>query len=155
MIGYEGYGTGSRKSATARVYLKKGKGNFTINSSKIDKYFAANSQQVLSAESPLVCLGERSKFDVVVRVKGGGYTGQADAVCMGLARALCDFEGKQPQKKSEKSKEIEEEGEDENTVSVWRCIMRKKGYLTRDSRKVERSKVGFRGARKRPQYSKR
>ena len=85
MIGYKGYGTGSRKSATAKVYLKVGKSKFTINNNKIDKYFTPNSQQILSVEIPLVCLGEPSKFDIVVNVKGGGYTGQAEAVRMGLA----------------------------------------------------------------------
>ncbi len=125
-----GHGTGRRKCSVARVYLRKGKGQILINGKEIDKYFA-NPLLVYTAKQPLVAASVENKYDIVINAFGGGISGQAGAVCHGIARALVD--------------ENEE----------MRPIMKKGGFLTRDSRMVERKKYGQRGARKKFQFSKR
>lgn len=123
-------GTGRRKTSIARVRLLPGNGNITINKRNIDEYFNFETLRVVVKE-PLVISETLDKYDVFVNVEGGGFTGQAGAVRHGIARAL-----------------IESDPE-------LRPILKKAGYLTRDSRMKERKKYGFKKARKSPQFSKR
>ena len=124
------YGTGRRKSAIARVYAKSGSGKFTVNDKTIDTYFGRKTDEMV-ARSPLVLLELNDKFDINVTVKGSGPSGQAGAIRHGVTRALLVYD------------------------ETLRPELRKAGFVTRDSRKVERKKVGLHKARKRPQYSKR
>jgi small subunit ribosomal protein S9 len=124
------YGTGRRKSAIARVYATKGTGKITINQKSIEDYFGRKTDQMVSRQ-PLECINMQGEFDVNVIVKGGGPSGQAGAIRHGLSRALMEYD------------------------ETLRQALRKAGYVTRDSRVVERKKVGLHKARKRPQYSKR
>ena len=124
------YGTGRRKSAVARVYATKGTGKITINTKTIEDYFGRKTDQMVSRQ-PLQCVDMESNFDVNVIVKGGGPSGQAGAIRHGLTRALMAYD------------------------ETLRPALRKAGFVTRDSRIVERKKVGLHKARKRPQYSKR
>lgn len=124
------YGTGRRKSAIARVYATTGTGKITINNVSIEKYFGRKTDQMVSRQ-PLECVDMESNFDVNVIVKGGGPSGQAGAIRHGLTRALMEYD------------------------EALRPALRKAGFVTRDSRVVERKKVGLHKARKRPQYSKR
>lgn len=130
MSNSQNYGTGRRKTATARVFLKQGTGAITINDRSIDQYFGREVARMI-VRQPLELVDLASKFDVNVTVAGGGSFGQAGAIRHGITRALIEF--------------------DENL----RSPLRKAGYVTRDAREVERKKVGLRKARKRPQYSKR
>lgn len=124
------YGTGRRKTSTARVFLKPGSGNITINGRTLDEYFGRETSRMV-VRQPLELVEAIDKFDVNVTVKGGGASGQAGAIRHGITRALMDY-----------SEEL-------------RSPLRKAGYVTRDARQVERKKVGLRKARKRPQFSKR
>jgi small subunit ribosomal protein S9 len=124
------YATGRRKSATARVYLSEGSGNILINDLPLDKYFGREVAKIL-VKQPLVLLECVSNFDFKIKVSGGGSFGQAGAIRHGISRAL-----------EKKNKD-------------FRSALKTAGYLTRDSRKVERKKVGLRKARKAPQFSKR
>jgi small subunit ribosomal protein S9 len=124
------YGTGRRKSAVARVYATSGTGKITINKKAIEDYFGRKTDQMVSRQ-PLECVDMESKFDINVIVKGGGPSGQAGAIRHGLTRALMAYD------------------------EALRPALRKAGFVTRDSRIVERKKVGLHKARKRPQYSKR
>jgi small subunit ribosomal protein S9 len=124
------YGTGRRKSAVARVYATSGTGKITINKKAIEDYFGRKTDQMVSRQ-PLECVDMESKFDINVIVKGGGPSGQAGAIRHGLTRALMVYD------------------------ETLRPALRKAGFVTRDSRIVERKKVGLHKARKRPQYSKR
>ena len=124
------YGTGRRKKSVARVFLVPGKGNITINERDIDEYFGLETLKVI-VRQPLAALDAVGKYDVIVTVKGGGYTGQAGAVRHGLARALVQADA-------------------EN-----RPVLKKAGYLTRDPRMKERKKYGLKAARRAPQFSKR
>ena len=124
------YGTGRRKSSTARVYLTKGTGNIVANRRPIEEYFGRETARMV-VRQPLVHLDMLNSVDVTVNVSGGGPSGQAGAIQLGIARALVDY--------SESN----------------RAALRKGGFLTRDAREVERKKVGLHKARKRPQYSKR
>lgn len=123
-------GTGRRKTSVARVRLLPGNGNITINKRDIEDYFNFETLRIVAKE-PLVISETLDKYDVFVNVEGGGFTGQAGAVRHGIARAL-----------------IESDPE-------LRPILKKAGYLTRDSRMKERKKYGFKKARKSPQFSKR
>lgn len=125
------YGTGRRKTSVARVYLRPGNGRFLVNGKPMDEYFAMDSQR-FAARQPLVLTDSSTRFDVVANVKGGGITGQAEAVRHGLARALLQV----PQEDI-------------------RPVLKKAGLLTRDAREVERKKYGQPGARRRYQFSKR
>jgi small subunit ribosomal protein S9 len=124
------YGTGRRKCAIARVYATNGTGKITINAQTLEEYFGRKTDQMVSRQ-PLVCVNMESKFDINVIVKGGGPSGQAGAIRHGLTRALMEYD------------------------ETLRPVLRKAGYVTRDSRIVERKKIGLHKARKRPQYSKR
>ena len=124
------YGTGRRKSAIARVFLRPGSGNFKVNDKGLQEYFVTEQQRV-SAVRPLVLTELTSTFDVVTSVKGGGVSAQADAVKMGIARALIEFNAE------------------------LRKTLKSDGLLSRDARAKERKKYGQKGARKRFQFSKR
>jgi len=124
------YGTGRRKSAIARVFLRHGSGNFKVNDKGLETYFVTEQQRV-SAVRPLVLTELSSTFDVVTTVKGGGVSAQADAVKMGIARALIEFNAE------------------------LRKTLKGEGLLSRDARAKERKKYGQKGARKRFQFSKR
>ena len=124
------YGTGRRKKSIARVYLVPGKGDVTINKRNIDDYFGLETLKVI-VRQPLVATDNVEKFDVIVTVKGGGYTGQAGAIRHGIARALLQADPE------------------------YRPVLKKAGYLTRDPRMKERKKYGLKAARRAPQFSKR
>jgi small subunit ribosomal protein S9 len=124
------YGTGRRKSSIARVFLRPGSGKFTVNDREFDKYFVTDAQRV-AAKSALVSSETGTTFDVIANVHGGGVNGQADAVKMGIARALLEF-----------------------NVEL-RKKLKSEGLLSRDARGKERKKYGQKGARKRFQFSKR
>ena len=124
------YGTGRRKSAIARVFLRPGSGKFTVNKKAHDVYFVTEQQRI-SAQRPLALTELGGTFDVVTTVRGGGVSGQADAVKMGIARALLEF-----------------------NVELRRAL-KADGLLTRDARIKERKKYGQKGARARFQFSKR
>ena len=124
------YGTGRRKEAVARVRIIPGKGKITINDRTIEEFFGLETLRMI-VKQPLVVTNNDSKYDVIVKVIGGGYTGQAGAIRHGLSRALL-------------------QANEEN-----RAILKKSGFLTRDSREKERKKYGLKKARKAPQFSKR
>lgn len=124
------YGTGRRKTSTARVFLKPGNGNISINGRSLDAYFGRETARMM-VRQPLELVQAADKFDVYVTVVGGGNSGQAGAIRHGITRALMDYD------------------------ETLRPVLRKAGFVTRDAREVERKKVGLRKARKRPQYSKR
>ena len=124
------HGTGRRKKSIARVYLTPGKGNITINKRDIDDYFGLETLKVI-VRQPLAATDTVDKFDILVNVKGGGYTGQAGAIRHGIARALLTVD------------------------ADYRPTLKKAGYLTRDPRMKERKKYGLKKARKAPQFSKR
>ncbi len=133
-------GTGRRKTSTARVFLKPGNGNIVINESALDEYFGRKTARMVVRQA-LEVTSLQDKFDIMVTVDGGGISGQAGAIRLGIARALLAYDEKQ--------------GTDPASEGSLRKILRQAGYLTRDARKVERKKVGLKGARKRPQFSKR
>lgn len=143
------YGTGRRKTCQARVYLKRGSGKITINDRTLEEYFGGRMAAHMIVRQPLVLLGLESKFDVNVNVRGSGPMGQAGAIRHGITRALLEYD-----EDGVVSGGTDESGEGEGAQS-FRRILRKAGYVTRDSREVERKKVGHRKARKVEQYSKR
>jgi small subunit ribosomal protein S9 len=124
------YGTGRRKSAAARVFMKPGNGDIIVNGRPLDQFFGRETARMI-VRQPLTVAEAEGKFDFHVTVSGGGTTGQAGAIRHGITRALMDYD----------------EG--------LRKTLRKAGFVTRDAREVERKKVGLRKARRRPQYSKR
>ena len=124
------YGTGRRKTSTARVFLSPGRGKITVNGRALDEFFGRETARMV-VRQPLVLTDNLNKLDVKVTVKGGGNTGQAGAIRHGIARALLAYD------------------------ESLRAPLRQAGLLTRDARIVERKKVGLHKARKRPQYSKR
>src|SRR5271154_1078589 len=124
------YGTGRRKTATARVYLKPGSGKITVNERPLDEFFGRETGRMI-VRQPLETVQLTSKFDISVRVDGGGITGQAGAIRHGITRALIKHD------------------------ETLRKTLRAAGFVTRDAREVERKKVGRRKARRGPQYSKR
>ncbi len=147
----QNYGTGRRKTCRARVYLKKGKGNITINGRTLEEYFGGRKAAHMIVRQPLVLLELENKFDVLVNVTGSGPMGQAGAIRHGITRALLQYDEEGMPVSSG-----DEEGEGGETgAQSFRRILRKAGYVTRDSRSVERKKVGHRKARKVEQYSKR
>jgi small subunit ribosomal protein S9 len=153
------YATGRRKTSTARVFLRPGTGNITVNAQGLDVYFGRKTARMV-VRQPLELIELTDKFDVVITVKGGGIMGQAGAIRHGISRALIKYDEdiNPPKKVVEEGEESEGEGStggSDSEVSSFRRILRKAGFVTRDSRKVERKKVGLHGARKRPQYSKR
>ena len=124
------YGTGRRKKSIARVYLVPGKGNVTINKRNMDEYFGLETLKVI-VRQPLAATDNTEKYDVIVNVHGGGYTGQAGAIRHGIARALVQAD------------------------ADYRPVLKKAGFLTRDPRMKERKKYGLKAARRAPQFSKR
>jgi len=130
MATQQNYGTGRRKSSTARVFLRPGKGSITVNERPLDQFFGRETSSMI-VRQPLELTKVGDKFDVIVTVEGGGTTGQAGAIRLGLARALVEY--------------------DENLKPA----LRKAGLMTRDAREVERKKVGLHKARRATQYSKR
>lgn len=135
------YGTGRRKSSTARVFIKSGKGEITVNTLNLSDYFGRKTARMVIMQ-PLEAVKMTNKFDIKVVVRGGGASGQAGAIRLGIARALVQYD---------------EEGSEggEGGAQSFRRILRGFGYLTRDARQVERKKVGLHKARKATQYSKR
>ena len=125
------YGTGRRKSSVARVYLVPGTGKVTINKKDMDEYFGYDTLKVI-ARQPLELTSTADKFDVLVNVHGGGYTGQAGAIRHGISRALLQVDSEE-----------------------YRPSLKKAGFLTRDPRMKERKKYGLKAARRAPQFSKR
>jgi small subunit ribosomal protein S9 len=142
----EYYGTGRRKTSTARVYLKPGKGVITINDSSIDEYFGRETARMI-VRQPLIATRLQDRFDVFVKVVGGGMSGQAGAIRHGIARALVKFD-------EETGTGESSSGSGEGALTL-RKVLRQGGHLTRDPREVERKKVGKHKARKGTQYSKR
>ncbi len=143
----QNYGTGRRKSAAARVFIKRGRGNILINDRTLDEYFGRKTSRMV-VRQPLMLLDIATTFDLHITVKGGGASGQAGAIRHGIARALVEYD--------EQDTDGGEGGEDGKTgINGWQQLLRKAGLLTRDSRIVERKKVGLHKARKAPQYSKR
>ena len=124
------YGTGRRKSSIARVYLVPGTGKVTINKRDMDQYFGLETLKLI-VRQPLDVTGTVDKFDVIVNVHGGGFTGQAGAIRHGISRALLQADGE------------------------YRPALKKEGFLTRDPRMKERKKYGLKAARRAPQFSKR
>lgn len=124
------YGTGRRKTSTARVFLRSGEGKITVNNRPLDHYFGREVAQMI-VRQPLEVVQMDGKFDVNVTVAGGGSFGQAGAIRHGLSRALIEYD------------------------EALRSPLRQAGFVTRDARAVERKKVGLRKARKKPQFSKR
>lgn len=139
------YGTGRRKDATARVFLRSGKGDIMVNDRPLDEYFGRETARMI-VRQPLEAVNMMGKFDVYVTVSGGGASGQAGAIRHGLTRALMDYDEDGDEGGAEGA------GTDEKS---FRRILRKKGFVTRDPRCVERKKVGLHKARKGTQYSKR
>ena len=130
MIGKYYYGTGRRKSSIARVFIQPGKGLIVVNNKPVEEYFSRYTSQMI-LKQPLVLTENTSTFDIKVNVVGGGESGQAGAVRHGITRALMDYD------------------------QALKSNLSKAGYVTRDSREVERKKVGLRKARRRKQFSKR
>lgn len=124
------YGTGRRKSAVARVFIKPGKGAIVINDKSIDDYFSRKTGRMI-VKQPLELTNNVNTFDIMVNIHGGGESGQAGAVRHGITRALIDYD------------------------ATLKTVLSKAGLVTRDAREVERKKVGLRKARRRKQFSKR
>ena len=124
------YGTGRRKTSTARVYIKAGSGRITVNERTLDEFFGRETGRMI-VRQPLEAVQLTNKFDISVRVDGGGITGQAGAIRHGITRALIEYD------------------------ETLRKTLRDAGFVTRDAREVERKKVGHRKARRSGQYSKR
>lgn len=124
------YGTGRRKSAIARVFIKPGKGDIVVNDKPLDIFFSRETGRMI-VRQPLELTDMLNKFDIMVNVCGGGESGQAGAVRHGITRALIDFD------------------------ASFKSVLSKAGFVTRDAREVERKKVGLRKARRRKQFSKR
>ena len=130
MIGNYNYGTGRRKSAVARVFIKKGTGKFVVNEKPLDEFFARETGRMI-VRQPLKLTNHETTFDIMVNVTGGGESGQAGAVRHGVTRALIEYD------------------------SALKSMLSKAGLVTRDAREVERKKVGLHKARRRKQFSKR
>ena len=124
------YGTGRRKSSTARVFMKAGSGNITVNKRSLEEFFGRETARMV-VKQPLELVEMADKFDFNITVVGGGITGQSGAIRLGITRALMEYD------------------------ESLRSSLRKAGFVTRDARQVERKKVGLHKARKRPQFSKR
>ena len=130
MATQQNYGTGRRKSSTARVFLRSGSGKIVVNGRPVDEFFGRETSRMI-VRQPLVVSQMSDKFDVTVTVEGGGITGQAGAIRLGIARALVEYN------------------------DTLKGDLRKAGLMTRDAREVERKKVGLHKARRATQFSKR
>ena len=126
----QNYGTGRRKTSAARVFLRKGKGDITVNGKTLDQFFGRETSRMI-VRQPLELTDNSDKFDIMVTVAGGGITGQAGAIRLGIARALIEYD------------------------EALKTPLRKAGFVTRDAREVERKKVGLHKARRATQFSKR
>jgi small subunit ribosomal protein S9 len=126
----QNYGTGRRKSSAARVFLRPGKGSIVVNDKPLDQFFGRETARMI-VRQPLEALNMTEQFDVLVTVSGGGITGQAGAIRLGLSRALVEYD------------------------ETLKAPLRKAGFMTRDAREVERKKVGLHKARRATQFSKR
>lgn len=126
----QNYGTGRRKSSAARVFLRKGSGAITVNGKSLDKFFGRETSRMI-VRQPLELTQMTEKFDIMVTVEGGGITGQAGAIRLGISRALVEYD------------------------ETLKTPLRKAGFMTRDAREVERKKVGLHKARRATQFSKR
>ncbi len=126
----QNYGTGRRKSSTARVFLRKGSGKITVNDRPLDEYFGRQTARMI-VRQPLELTQTTDKFDILVTADGGGTTGQAGAIRLGIARALVEYD------------------------ETLKASLRRAGFMTRDAREVERKKVGLHKARRATQFSKR
>jgi small subunit ribosomal protein S9 len=124
------YSTGRRKTSSARVYLRRGSGRILVNKRPLDEFFGRETSRMI-VRQPLEATDTSSRFDITVSVQGGGPSGQAGAIRLGITRALIDYD------------------------ESLKTDLRRAGFVTRDAREVERKKVGLHKARKRPQYSKR
>lgn len=142
------YGTGRRKTSCARVFLRPGKGGIVVNELPLDKFFSRETSCMV-VRQPLLAVKADNQFDIAITVKGGGASGQAGAIRHGVTRALIAYE----RATNPEADTAAEDGEASKTS--WHRILRAAGYVTRDSRVVERKKVGHRKARKSEQYSKR
>ncbi len=142
----QNYGTGRRKTATARVFLKKGAGVISINGRTLEDYFGRETAQMI-VNQPLEVVDQIGRFDITVTVSGGGSSGQAGAVRHGISRALINHD--------ESSSTATLSADDEDNGLSFRRLLRQAGLVTRDARKVERKKIGRHKARKGTQYSKR
>ena len=125
------YGLGRRKSATARVRLVKGKGSVTINDKPVEEYFGTSQSLLHELDRPFIALEQENKFDITVKVKGGGHSGQIDAIRLGIAKALVELN------------------------PDYKNTLRRADLLGRDPREKERKKFGLKGARKQRQFTKR
>ena len=130
-------GTGRRKTSVAQVKMVPGKGNITVNGVDVREYFPYETN-IMDLKQPLVATGNEETFDIDVKASGGGFTGQAGAIRLGIARALLSYE----------QKNIDSE-------NSYRKILKKSGFITRDARIKERKKPGLKAARRAPQFSKR
>ncbi|WP_300617673.1 30S ribosomal protein S9 [Dokdonella sp.] len=130
MANSQNYGTGRRKSSAARVFLRRGSGAIVVNGKPLDEFFGRETSRMI-VRQPLELTENQDKFDVLVTVAGGGMTGQAGAIRLGIARALVEYD------------------------EALKSPLRKAGFMTRDAREVERKKVGLHKARRATQYSKR
>ena len=151
------YGTGRRKSSTARVFLRPGKGNITVNNRSLEEFFGRETSRIV-VRQPLVTLGCENQFDFYVTVSGGGISGQAGAIRHGITRALVQYEEvNMPKAEAVKAEVVLEESTEAEASNdqTWHRQLRKAGFVTRDSRVVERKKVGRHKARKGSQFSKR
>ena len=131
-------GTGRRKSSVARVILRPGKGKITVNGRDVNEYMPY-ATLVQDIEQPLVATGNQGKFDIIATAKGGGFSGQAGAIRLGITRALLEYDSNTDQSKEDS----------------YRKILKANGFVTRDARKKERKKPGLKKARRAPQFSKR
>ena len=130
-------GTGRRKSSIAQVRMTSGKGSITVNGRDVREFFPYETN-VMDLMQPLVATGNENTFDIVVKVNGGGFTGQTGAIRLGITRALLEFDAP-----------------NEGNEGCYRAILKKAGFVTRDSRAKERKKPGLKAARRAPQFSKR
>ena len=130
-------GTGRRKSSIARVRIMSGKGNITVNGKALDEYFGEETLKVI-VRQPLTVTNTTAKYDVICTVKGGGFTGQAGAIRLGITRALLKYDEA-----------------NEGNEGCYRQVLKKSGFVTRDPRVKERKKPGLKAARRAPQFSKR
>ena len=130
-------GTGRRKSSMAQVRMTSGKGNITVNGRDVRDFFPYETN-VMDLMQPLVATGNEKTFDVEVKVNGGGFTGQTGAIRLGITRALLEFDAP-----------------NEGNENCYRQILKRAGFITRDSRAKERKKPGLKAARRAPQFSKR
>jgi len=150
-----GYGTGRRKASIARVFIKKGTGTIQVNGRPLEAYFPGETDWADQVRMPLKVIDGLEQFDVIATVKGGGLTGQAGALRLGLARALDRHELDLLGLTIEQVREAQASNQIELPERPWRRTLRAAGYLTRDARIVQRKLVGLVKARKAKQFSKR